>query len=59
MFFSRYLYSKVVGAKTKFISLMLKEEELDFLETNGIEHYESNGRYFVNCEELKSRFCHC
>ncbi len=59
MVFSRYLYSKVVGARTKFISLVLERNELDFLKENGIEHYEKEGRYVVNCDQLKSRFCHC
>ena len=59
MVFSRYLYSKVVAAKTKFISLTLEKNELDFLDKYGIEYYEKEGRYVVNCDELKLRFCHC
>ena len=59
MFFSRYLYSKVVGARTKFVSLILGEEEVTFLEDHGIEYHKEKERYIVNCDELKSLFCHC
>lgn len=59
MVFSRYLYSKVVGARTKFVFLVLEKNEINFLNENKIEYYEKNGRYAVNCDELKARFCHC
>lgn len=59
MLFSRYLYSKVVGARTKFISLILGEEEVKFLNYHGIEYYKEDERYIINCDELKSLFCHC
>lgn len=59
MVFSRYLYSKVVGTRTKFVSLILGEEEVTFLEDHGIEYHKEKERYIVNCDELKSLFCHC
>lgn len=59
MLLTKYLYAKVMETNAKSISLILENEELDFLKKYHIEYYEKEGRYIVNCDQLKSLFCNC
>lgn len=59
MFLTRYLYTRVMQTDTKFASLILGKDEEDFLKKYDIEYHKEKGRYIVNCDELKSLFCHC
>lgn len=57
--FSRYLYSKATGAKTRFISMYLIPDEIDFLKLHEIKFFEkTQGIYSVDCNQLKKLFCH-
>ena len=54
---SRYLYSKIKSARTKFISLILSEEDLNFVLASGAycqKITDSNvTKYLVDAEELR------
>lgn len=54
---SKYLYSKVKCAQTRFISLWLTPEEIHFLMQNNITFYKESEFYQVNSDELKALFC--
>lgn len=55
---SRYLYSKVMEATTKFITVILTENELLFLRTYHVRFYsKKNGTYQVDANKLKMLFC--
>lgn len=55
---SRYLYSKVMEASTKFITVILTENELLFLRTYHVRFYsKKNGTYQVDANKLKMLFC--
>lgn len=53
---SKYFYSKVICAKTTFISLWLNPEEICFLEKHHIAFYKKGEFYQVNCDQLKTLF---
>ena len=59
MFLSKYLYGKVMGANTKFVSLLLGKEEVEFLKKYDVEYHKEKERYIVNCDELRALFCNC
>ena len=59
MFLSRYLYGKVMGTNAKFVSLLLGNEEVEFLKKYDVEYHKKEGRYIVNCDELRTLFCNC
>ena len=54
---SKYLYSKIKSARTKFISLILSDEDLNFVLASGAfcqKITDSNvTKYIVDAEELK------
>lgn len=57
--FSRYLYGKVRGSKTRFISLYLNPEDVDFLKLHDVPFSQKEGDlYRVDSDKLKSLFCH-
>lgn len=55
---SKYLYCKVKTSNTKFISLLLASEEIDFLKKFDIPFYKDGDVYYVDSEQLKLQFCH-
>ena len=59
MFLSKYLYGKVMGTNAKFVSVILGSEELKFLKKYHVEYHKEEGRYIVNCDELRALFCNC
>ena len=59
MFLSRYLYGKVMETNAKFVSLLLGNEEVEFLKKYDVEYHKKEGRYIVNCDELRTLFCNC
>ena len=44
---------------TKFVSLLLRKEEVEFLKKYDVEYHKEKGRYIVNCDELRALFCNC
>ena len=60
--FSRYLYSKVKEANTKFVLLVLNKNEIEFLNMFNVDFYKLESKanpntYLVNSEEVKKLFC--
>lgn len=55
---SRYIYSKVTEATTKFITLLLTPNEILFLEKYDVPYYKVADTYQVDANRLKTLFCH-
>lgn len=56
--FSRYLYSKVKSSNTKFIPVLINQDEIQFLQENHISFYKKGELYYIDSDKLKSLFCH-
>lgn len=57
MFFSKYLYEKIKESNSEYVSAILEENELVFLDNNNI-HYKKSGLYYIiNSNELKALYC--
>ena len=55
--FSKYLYEKIKKSNTTYVSAILDENELHFLDKNHI-HYKKKGLYYIiNSDEIKALFC--
>lgn len=60
MVFSRYLYEKIQESTSEYVSALLDQNELEFLDENHIHYYRKNDSYYViNSNEAKALFCHC
>lgn len=62
MQFSRYLYEKIKESNSKFVFLILNNNEIEFLNMFNVHIYEVKDSenvhsYLVNSYELKELFC--
>lgn len=58
MFYSKYLYGKVMEACGNFDLLYLNNEEIHFLRCQEIFFMRYEDLYLVNLQQLRTLFCH-
>ena len=62
--FSHHLYSRIKSTKSQFISILLSDEELEFLQNFNIDFSKVHApdtpdMYIINAEAIRQMFCHC